>query len=289
VASLRIIRRRIRSVRNTAQVTKAMEMVAASKMRRAQQRVMASRPYADRIRAMIADLAVRPGPEASVHPLLQQRATRNRIGLVVMTSDRGLAGALNSNVLRRATTAILDAGGRSQVEVLTVGRKGQDYMTRTGLRLSATFTQLGDNPGVVAIQPVARIITDHFKSGEIDAAFLVFPKFVNTLMQRPVVEQLLPIVPADTTEQQLEYIFEPSAPEILAELLPRYVEVQIYQALLETLASEQSARMIAMRNATDNAKELINTLTLSYNKARQASITREIAEITAGAATSGTY
>jgi F-type H+-transporting ATPase subunit gamma len=289
VASLRIIRRRIRSVRNTAQVTKAMEMVAASKMRRAQQRVMASRPYADRIRAMIADLAVRPGPEASVHPLLQQRATRNRIGLVVMTSDRGLAGALNSNVLRRATTAILDAGGRSQVEVLTVGRKGQDYMTRTGLRLSATFTQLGDNPGVVAIQPVARIITDHFKSGEIDAAFLVFPKFVNTLMQRPVVEQLLPIVPAETTEQQLEYIFEPSAPEILAELLPRYVEVQIYQALLETLASEQSARMIAMRNATDNAKELINTLTLSYNKARQASITREIAEITAGAATSGTY
>jgi F-type H+-transporting ATPase subunit gamma len=289
VASLRIIRRRIRSVRNTSQVTKAMEMVAASKMRRAQQRVMASRPYADRIRTMIADLAVRPGPEASVHPLLQQRPTRNRIGLVVMTSDRGLAGALNSNILRRATTTILDVGGRSQVDVITVGRKGQDYMARSGLRLTATFTHLGDNPGVVAVQPVARIIMEHFTSGDIDAAYLIFPRFINTLVQRAVVEQLLPVVPAETTERQLEYIFEPSAPEILAELLPRYVEVQIYHALLETLASEQSARMIAMRNATDNAKELINTLTLSYNKARQAAITREIAEITAGAATSGTY
>lgn len=289
MASLRVIRRRTRSVRNIAQVTKAMEMVAASKMRRAQMRVLASRPYADRIQRMIADLAVRPGPEASVHPLLQKRTTRNRIGLVVLTSDRGLAGALNSNVIRRAATTILESGGRPQVDVITVGRKGHDYMIRNGVPVTATFTQLGDDPGIVTVQPIARIIMDHFTSGEIDAAFLVYPRFLNTLVQRVTVEQLLPVVPAETEERQLEYIFEPSAPEILAELLPRYVEVEIYHALLETMASEQSARMIAMRNATDNAKELISTLTLSYNKARQAAITKEIAEITAGAAMNQGY
>lgn len=257
-------------------------MVSASKMRRAQQRVLASRPYSDRLQRMIADLAVRPGPEGSVHPLLQQREARNRIGLIVMTSDRGLCGGLNSNVIRRAAADMLEVGGPAAVEMVTVGRRGQDYMVRHGVQLQATFTQLGDLPGILAVQPIARIVMEEFTGGRVDAAFVVYPKFVNTMTQRVTVDQILPVVPAKTVEPKLEYIFEPSAPEILAELLPRYVEVQIYQALLETIASEQSARMIAMRNATDNAKELISTLTLVYNKARQAAITKEIAEIAAG-------
>jgi F-type H+-transporting ATPase subunit gamma len=285
VASLRTIRRRIRSVRSISQVTKAMEMVSASKMRRAQSHVLASRPYSERIEAMIADLAARPGPDAAAHPLLQQRTTRNRVGVIVMTSDRGLCGALNSYVIRRAAADILEAGGPAAVELVTVGRRAQDYMLRRGMKIQATFNQPGDYPSVVKVLPMAKIVMDEFVLGHIDAAFIVFPKFVNTLMQRVSVRQILPVVPAEASGGQPEYIFEPSAPEILAELLPRYVEVQIYEALLETIASEHSARMIAMRNATDNAKDLISTLTLSYNKARQAAITREIAEITAGSRT----
>lgn len=258
-------------------------MVSASKMRRAQARVLASRPYSDRLQKLIADLAVHPSSEGATHPLLLQRETRNRVGMIVVTSDRGLCGGLNSNVIRRAAADLLELGGPSAVEMITIGRRGQDYMARRGVGLRATFTHLGDAPGILAVQPAARIVMDEFSSGRIDAAFLVFPKFVNTMVQRVTVEQLLPVVPAKSMEPQLEYIFEPSAPEILAELLPRYVETQIYQALLETIASEHSARMIAMRNATDNAKELISTLTLVYNKARQAAITKEIAEIAAGA------
>lgn len=287
MASLRTIRRRIRSVRSISQVTKAMEMVAASKMKRAQLRVLASRPYAEHLQSMIADLAARPGPEAGTHPLLQQRQDRNRIGLIVMTPDRGLCGALNTNIIRRASSDILEAGGPSAVEVITVGRRGQDYMLRRGIRLQATFTQIGDTPGIITVQPMAKIVIDEFVRGDIDAAYLVFPKFINTLAQRVTVAQLLPVVPAQVTGGQPEYIFEPSIPEILASLLPRYVEVEIYQAILETIASEHSARMIAMRNATDNAKELTDALTLSYNKARQAAITREIAEIAIGSGALG--
>ncbi len=246
-------------------------------------RVLASRPYSDRLQQLIADLAARPGVEGSAYPLLQQRETRNRIGLIVMTSDRGQCGGLNSNVIRRAAADMLEIGGPTATEVITVGRRGQDYMVRHGVQLKATATHLGDHPGIVAIQPIARIIMDSFASGEIDAAFVVYPKFISTLTQRVTADQILPIVPTKTTGPRLEYIFEPSAPEILSDLLPRYLEVQIYQALLETIASEHSARMVAMRNATDNAKELISTLTLVYNKARQAAITREIAEIAAGA------
>ena len=285
--SLRTIRRRIRSVRSISQVTKAMEMVAASRMRRAQNRVLAARPYSEHIEAMIADLAARPGPDAAAHPLLQQRTNRNRVGMIVMTADRGLCGALNSNVIRRASSEVLDAGGPSSVDLITVGRRGQDYMLRRGIHLEATFTQLGDAPGIVAVQPMAKIAMDQFIRGNIDAAFIVFPRFVNTLIQRVTISQILPVVPAKADGGQPEYIFEPNPEEILAALLPRYVEVQIYQALLETVASEQSARMIAMRNATDNAKELIDTLTLSYNKARQAAITKEITEIAVGSGALG--
>jgi F-type H+-transporting ATPase subunit gamma len=264
-----------------------MEMVSASKMRRAQLRVLASRPYSEHLQRLISDLAARPGPDADTHPLLQQREGRNRIGLIMMTSDRGLCGGLNSNVIRRSSSEILESGGPAAVDLITVGRRGQDYMSRRGLQIGATFTSLGDNPGITTVLPMARIIMDKYARGDIDAAFIVYPKFVNTLTQRVTVDQLLPIVPAKSSGPQLEFIFEPSAPEILAELLPRYVEVQLFQALLDTMASEQSARMIAMRNATDNAKELISTLTLVYNKARQAAITREIAEISAGAGALG--
>ncbi len=260
-----------------------MEMVSASKMRRAQQHVLAARPYAERLREMIAELAVRPGPEWESHPLLQKREARNHIGLIVMTSDRGLCGSLNSNVIRRATADMLEYGGPAASEVITVGRRGQDFMVRRGVHLQATFTYLGDQPGVVAAQPIARVIMDSFLDRQIDAAFVVYPKFVNTLTQRVTVDQILPVVPEQGTVSHKDYIYEPTLEEILSELLPRYVEVQIYQALLETIASEHSARMIAMRNATDNAKDLISTLTLVYNKARQAAITKELAEIAAGA------
>lgn len=280
--SLRTVRRRIRSVRNISQVTKAMEMVSASKMRRAQQRVRASRPYADHLRRLIADLAVHPEHEGALHPLLEQRAIRKRVGFIVMTSDRGLCGALNSNVIRRATSEILEVGGPSTTELVTVGRRGQDFMLRRGIKLEATFTHMGDAPDILVVQPMARVIMEEFVRGDIDAAYIVYPRFVNTLLQRITVDQLLPAVPAESAGPQLEFIFEPSAPQLLAQLLPRYVEVQIYQALLETIASEHSARMIAMRNATDNAKDLISSLTLSYNKARQAAITREITEIAIG-------
>ncbi len=259
-----------------------MEMVAASRMKRAQQRVLASRPYSERLRRLIADLAARPNPEGDVQPLLQQRETRQRVALIVMTSDRGLCGALNANTLRQATAELLGVGGPATAEVVTVGRKGQDYMVRRGVRLHATFTHLGDQPGILAVQPIARVVMDEFTSGRIDAAFVVYPRFVSTLTQRVNVDQLLPVVPVTTEGPQLEYIFEPSPQAILSHLLPRYVEVQIYQALLDTIASEYSARMVAMRNATDNAKELIATLTLVYNKARQAAITKEIAEIAVG-------
>jgi len=260
-----------------------MEMVAASRMRRAQLRVLASRPYSERLQQLIADLAARPNPEGESQPLLQHREVRNRVGLVVMTSDRGLCGGLNSSVIRQAMAQILECGGPEAVDVVTVGRKGQDFLARRGVRLRSTFTHLGDSPGILAVQPIARGIIGDFTSGRIDAAYLLFPRFVSTLVQRVNVQQLLPVIPNTTEGPQLEYIFEPSAPEILSDLLPRYVEVEIYQAILDTIASEHSARMVAMRSATDNAKDLIQTLTLVYNKARQAAITKELSEIAAGA------
>jgi F-type H+-transporting ATPase subunit gamma len=280
--SLRDIRRRIRSVRNTAQITKAMELVAASRMRRAQQRVLASRPYAGAIRTMIAQLAVARGDSQALHPLLRQRPVR-RVGLVLLTTDRGLCGPLNTNVIRRGTEFLLES--EHEVELITVGRKGQDFMARRGRALRATFTQLGDRPDYMAIVPIARVVIDAYTQGLIDAAYLLYPRFISTLSQRPQLEQLLPVQPPAEADGRAhaEYIYEPDPATILDALLPRYVEVQIYQAVLETIASEQSARMIAMRNANDNAKELIASLTLSYNKARQAAITREVTEIASAA------
>jgi F-type H+-transporting ATPase subunit gamma len=291
MASLRDIRRRIRSIKNTAQITKAMEMVAASRMRRAQQRVVASRPYADAMRSLITELAAGAGAGEALHPLLVQRPI-DTVGIVMLTSDRGLAGALNTNVIRRGTQLILNVEDerKHDVEVITVGRKGQDFMARRGRKLLGTFTQLGDRPSYMDVVGIARVVMDSYMKEVMDECWLVYPKFVSTLSQQPTLQQLLPIK-ADGQQGEGEqprtrptdYIYEPDPVRILSQLLPRYVEVSIYQAVLETVASEHSARMIAMRNATENANELVQGLTLTYNKARQAQITTEVIEIASAA------
>ena len=279
--SLRDIRRRIRSIKNTAQITKAMEMVAASRMRRAQGRVVASRPYSNTIRELVAELATQPRPAgAAPHPLLETRPVQ-RVGLILITPDRGLCGALPANIIRRAAEFLLDAP--EPVQIVTVGRKGQDFMVRHRRPIAATFTGLGDRPSYLDVVPIARVAIDSYTNREVDAVYVVYPRFYSTLSQRPELVQLLPVVPSQRTERSLEYLYEPDPQSILAELLPRYVEVQVYQAVLETIASEHSARMVAMRNATDNANELVSTLTLTYNKARQAAITKEITEIATAA------
>jgi len=288
LASLRDIRRRIRGVKSIAQVTKAMQMVAATRMRRAQQRALDSRPYADAIREMVIELGrQRPDP-LSLHPLQVVRPERT-VAFMVFTSDRGLCGPLNGNVMRRATTEIL--AQTEDPHLVTVGRKGQDFFTRRGRHISATFTGL-ERPEYDDIIPIARVIIDEYEQQSVDAVYLVYPEFVTALTQRPVVSRILPIVAPDATGTQEagghpqapgEFIIEPSTEEILDTLLPRYVEVQVYRALLETAASEHSARMAAMRAATENALELVQGLTLAYNKARQAAITREIIEISGAA------
>lgn len=275
-------------MRNTAKITKAMEMVAASRLRRAQMRVTAARPYSDAMRALMAELGgVAQSGGQALHPLLVQREVRS-IGVLLVTPDRGLAGALNTNIVRRGTEVILQeerADGRT-VQVVTVGRKGQDFLVRRGRKLLGTFTGFVDRTSYDDIVPVARVIMDSYISGDIDRAVLIYPRFISTLVQRPDVVQLLPIqAPAQEGDQprRMDYIFEPDPLSILEQLLPRYVEVQIYQALLETAASFFSAQMVAMRNATENANELVSSLSLTYNKVRQANITREVTEIASAA------
>jgi F-type H+-transporting ATPase subunit gamma len=288
--STREIRRRIRSVGNMQQITRAMEMVSAAKMRKAQQRVTASRPYSEQLRQIMSDLATQqPDPEQEAQfPLLQKRPVRN-VELIVVTPDRGLTGALNTNILRRGSRFILeetpssDGGGRAQVQVIAVGKKARDYFVRTRQNVVAEFIGIGDNVTLDAVRPIADIAIDEFASGKVDAVYVVYSKFINTLVQRPEVMRILPVEPPEAQEGYSDYIFEPSPEAVLNELLPRYVEVQLYQAILEGTASEHSARMVAMRSASDNAKEIQQELTLSYNKARQAQITREVSEIAAGA------
>jgi len=288
--SLRDIRRRIRSIRNTAKITKAMELVAASRLRRAQMRVTAARPYAVAMRALMAELGgIAPSGGEALHPLLVQRDVRN-VGVLLVTPDRGLAGALNTNVIRRGTEVILEneRGEAQAVQVVTVGRKGQDFLARRGRNLLGTFTGIVDRVNYDDVIPIARVIIDSFTTGAIDRAVLVYPRFVSTLTQRPEVVQLLPIerpqaAADEQRERRLDYIFEPDPQSILEQLLPRYIEVQIYQAILETAASFFSAQMVAMRNATDNANDLVQDLSLTYNKVRQANITREVTEIASAA------
>jgi F-type H+-transporting ATPase subunit gamma len=236
--------------------------------------------------------AAAPGGGEVLHPLLVQREVRH-VGVLLVTPDRGLAGALNTNVIRRGTEIIVEqerADSRT-VQVVTVGRKGQDFLVRRGRTLLGTFTGFVDRVRYDDIVPVARVIMDSYVAGEIDRALLVYPRFISTLTQRPEVVQLLPVEPPATdgadraaqARRRLDYIFEPDPQSILEQLLPRYVEVQIYQAVLETAASFFSAQMVAMRNATDNANDLVSSLSLTYNKVRQANITREVTEIASAA------
>ncbi len=285
--SPREIRRRIRSVKNMSQITRAMEMVAASKMRRAQDRVTAGRPYSERLRDVLADLASAQldADDMKAFPLLEQREVE-RSAVIFMTPDRGLSGALNSNLFRRGAQWFREHREENP-QVIAVGKRGRDFLAKTGRDITAEFIQLGDKPTMADTRPIAEAAVDMFLQGEVDAVHLVYPKFVNTLVQTPEVVQILPIerpeVDEDRASANEDYIFEPSAPDVLNAILPRYVEVLIYQAQLETIASFYSAQMVAMRNATDNAKELVDELNLSYNKARQSQITNEVAEISAGA------
>jgi F-type H+-transporting ATPase subunit gamma len=285
VATPREIRRRIRSISNTSQITRAMEMVAASKMRRAQQQVTASRPYSDRLRLMIGDLAAMAvtEEERAAFPMLERRDLK-RTQIILITADRGLAGAFNSNVIRRAIQFMQTREeGYENIDMIAVGRKGRDFMTRFGQPLVAEFTQIPDRLGIDDVRPIIQIAAEDFIAGKVDAVYVVFTQFINTLRQEPRVLQILPIEPPEETGEVRDYIFEPDPMMVLNALLPRYIEVQIYQSLLESIASEHSARMVAMRNATENAKEIQADLTMTYNKARQAQITQEVAEIAAGA------
>ena len=281
--NIRDIKRRIRSVQSTAKITKAMELVAASKMRRAQQRALAGRPYAERLSWVLADIAEtlpQMDPD-TLHPLLQRREVQT-IGIIHITPNRGLCGGLPTNLNRSAAAHTIDAGVPAQL--VAVGRKGRDFFRRTDVSLRAEFTDLSDYPEYLDILPIARVVIDDYLAGEVDQVFLSYAFFVNTMKQEPKVSQLLPIEPPEeAATQAVDYIYEPNRETVLAELLPRYVEMQIYEAILEGLASEQSARMVAMRTATEAADEMIEVLTLTYNKARQEQITKDLLDIVGGA------
>ena len=281
MASIRQIRRRIRSIENTAKVTKAMEMIAASKMRRAQASVLAGRPYSEKIQQVIADLAAQPDEDgASSQPLLESRPIR-RLGIVHITPDRGLCGGLHSNLNRRVSQFIVER--QVPVTIVAVGRKGRDFMVRYGQDVKAVFINLGDRPTLADTIAISSMVIDQYTQGEVDEVHLSYVEFVSTTVQRPVVKRLLPIVPAELTAyERVGYIYEPSGPVVLGSLLPRFVEMEIYHALLELIASEQSARMVAMRNATENAGEMVDDLTLLANKVRQESITNELLDILGG-------
>ncbi len=277
-----MIRRRIRGIQGIVKITRAMEMIATSKMRRAQERGLAGRPYSEKIRQVLADLAALPRTGDRLHPLLQRRPV-TKIAIVHIAPDRGLCGGLNANINRKTASFILEQS--TAVTLIAVGRKGLDFMRRYGRDIRAEFTCLGDQPSLLDTLPISRIIIDDYTNGIIDLVYLVYAQFVSTMLQRPILQQILPIEPATIPGMQnVDYIYEPSPEVVLGGLLPRFVEMQIYHAILESIASEQSARMVAMRNATENANELIGDLTLVYNKARQESITKELLDITGGAA-----
>ena len=268
-----------------AQITRAMEMVAASKMRRAQDRVTSGRPYSERLRQVLGDLASLhlDSDQLQQFPLLAAREIR-KTAVILITPDRGLSGALNSNILRRTVQYIREEAADGAPEIIAVGKKGRDFSVRTNQNIVAEFIQLGDRPSLNDVRPVAQIAIKEFLDGRVDAVHIVYSQFVNTLTQRPTVVQLLPIQrPEGDSQSADDFIFEPNARTLLKALLPRYVEVLLYQAELESVASFYSAQMVAMRNATDNAKELSDDLNLALNKARQAQITNEVAEIAAGA------
>jgi F-type H+-transporting ATPase subunit gamma len=282
--SVREIRGRIKSVRNTARVTNAMQMVAASKMRRAQERVVASRPYSEKLRAVLAGLAAQgAGDDDSMHPLLEERPVHNVL-LLQITPDRGLAGGLPSAINRASVSFML--AHEAPCAVVTVGKKGRDFMVRANRDVRASFIDMGDQFSVADTLPVTSMVERLYTGGGVDEVHIAYTRFVNTLIQEPVVTQLLPIRTGELEEHRGpgDYLYEPDANTVLGALLPRFLEVQVYQAFLESNASEQSARMVAMRNATEAAEEMVDSLTLELNKARQAMITAELLDLVGGVA-----
>ena len=280
------IRGKIKSVENTKKITKAMEMVAASKMRKAQDRMRAARPYADKVRQITGNLS-RANPEYT-HPFMQSNDAK-AAGFVVVTTDKGLCGGLNTNVLRAVTNQFKDLQAKGQsVEVVAIGNKGLGFMNRVGAKVVSSVTALGDTPHLEKLIGPVKVLLDAYTEGRINAVYLCYTKFINTMKQESVVEQLLPLSSADFKQDKQgrdwDYIYEPDAPAVIDDLLVRYVEALVYQAVAENMASEQSARMVAMKAATDNAGNVINELKLVYNKTRQAGITKELSEIVAGAA-----
>jgi F-type H+-transporting ATPase subunit gamma len=284
--SLKDIRGRIGSVRNIAQITRAMEMVAASRMKRAQDSILAARPYADECEGALSRVAGAAGLSEEIDPLLARRPIR-RVAIIVITTDRGLAGSLNANSTRAVLRWVAERASEVEIEAITVGRKGRDALRRAGVPIAAHFAQLGDRPSFADVTPIARLVTEDFLAEKYDEIDIAYSTFVSTLSQRPEIDTILPVVQpemqAETEITNDEYLFEPSPEVVLSRMLPHYVAIGIYRAVLENNASEQSARMIAMRNSTDNANELIDDLTLVYNKTRQATITREMIEIASGA------
>jgi F-type H+-transporting ATPase subunit gamma len=277
VSAVREIRRRIRSVKNMAQITKAMEAVSASKMRRALANVVASRAYSQRMWDVINDLVDRYTPPTGkpLHPL------------ILITADRGLCGAYNVEIIREAVRFIREQQEKGvTVKVLAVGQRGRDYMVRLGADVIAELIKLSDRPALLDTVPISRVLLEGWERDEFDAVYLAYTDFVNVLTHQARIRRLLPLTSFSEKVEggKVDYIYEPDPLAVLSQLLPRFVEVEVYQAILESLASEHSARMVSMRNATDNANELTKELTLSYNKARQAAITKEITELTGGAA-----
>ncbi|AHE68423.1 F0F1 ATP synthase subunit gamma [Legionella oakridgensis] len=285
MAGAKEIRSKIASIKNTQKITRAMEMVAASKMRKTQDRMRASRPYATKIYEVVRHIA-RATSEYR-HPFMSARDIK-RVGVIVITSDRGLCGGLNANLLRETISSMRPwhAQGK-EVDLCVIGRKGQSFFKRVGGRVIASIDNLGDTPGVNELIGAVKVMLDAFYQGEIDALHVIYNEFVNTMTQRPIMKQLLPLPISEEDSKALghhwDYIYEPDAKELLDELLERYIELQVYQAVVENIACEQAAKMIAMKSATDNAGELIKEFQLAYNKARQAAITQELAEIVGGA------
>ena len=290
MAGSKEIRTKIKSVQNTRKITKAMEMVSASKMRKAQDRMRAARPYADKVRNIAAHMS-EANPEYR-HPFLIKRTGSNRTGMIVVTTDKGLCGGLNTNILRAVVAKFkeLDASGH-KVQVTAIGNKGFGFMNRMGAHVVSHVIGLSDTPHLDRLIGAVKVQLDAYEKGEVDSVYLAYTKFINTMKQEAVVQQLLPLT-SDKLEQSAEekhaygwdYIYEPDAKTVVDELLVRYVEALVYQAVAENMASEQSARMVAMKAASDNAKNVISELQLSYNKARQAAITKELSEIVSGAA-----
>lgn len=286
MAQIRELRQRIRSVQNVAKITNALQLVSASKMRRAQSRAVAARPYAERLRYVLGNLASQgTGEDGAAHPLLQQREG-NRITLIHFTPNRGLSGSLPGNLNRRAAMFLLEQNA-ANAQIVAVGRKGRDFFARSASRIIAEFNDLPDYPDLVDILGISRIAVDEFTSGNTDRVYVSFADFRGTVSQVPVVLQLLPVQPPTATQTrgpQVEYIYEPGPNQVLEQILPRYVDMVIYDAALESAASEQSARFVSMKNATDSANDMIDSLRLTLNKARQEQITKELLDIIGGVA-----